>query len=421
MVHETLVFFENAMLQFDEAARMLQLSQDQIAVIKEPRRITEANLPVRMDDGSVKLFKAFRVQHNIVRGPAKGGIRFHQDVNVDEVKALAFLMTFKCAVVGIPMGGGKGGVIVNPSTLSKNEIERLARRYFAELSNLFGEDKDVPAPDVGTNAEIMGWMMDTYSMHYERSSPAVITGKPIELGGSQGREEATGLGMLFCLREVAKWESMQLAGATAAVQGFGNAGSWGAHFLSKEGLKIVAISDVTGTYSSEAGIDIAAARAYTNAHKSLGGADKELGYKFNPDSKAVLEHECDILVPAALENQILVSNAPKIRAKIIAEVANGPMTNAAHEILRDRKIRVIPDILCNAGGVTVSYLEWVQNRMGFYWTKDKVLDECEGIMKAATQNVLHVSGEYKVPMRLAAFIVAIQRVARAAEMRGLYA
>jgi len=418
---ETLHFFENALLQFDEAAHILNLSENQVAVMREPRRITEANLPIRMDDGSVQIFKAFRVQHNIARGPAKGGIRFHQDVNLDEVKALAFLTTYKCAVVGIPMGGGKGGIVVNPSTLSTNELERLARRYMAELANLFGENKDVPAPDVGTNPANMGWMMDTYSMHNEEYLPAVITGKPLNIGGSGGRDEAAGLGALFCLREVAKWEGIQLTGARAAIQGFGNAGSWAAHFFAKEGMKIVAISDITGTYSSDAGIDIDAARAHSAAHKSLAGLEKALSLKHDSDPRKVLEYPCDILVPAALENQILVANAPNIRAHIIAEVANGPMTLAAHDILRERKIRVIPDILCNAGGVTVSYLEWVQNRMGFYWPKERVLNEAELIMKSATQNVLQAATDHKVTMRLAAFIVAIQRVAHAAEMRGLYA
>lgn len=421
MAQETLHFFENALLQFDQAAHILKLSDNQIAVIKEPRRITEANLPIRMDDGSVRIFKAFRVQHNVVRGPAKGGIRFHQDVNVDEVKALAFLMTYKCAVVGIPMGGGKGGIVVDPRALSTNELERLARRYMAELANLFGENKDVPAPDVGTNPMIMGWMMDTFSMHYEQFLPTVITGKPLEMGGSAGREEATGLGMLFCLREVARFEGIELKGMRAAVQGFGNAGSWGAWFLHKEGIRVVAISDITGTYSSDDGIDIEKAFAYNREHKGLGGIEKVLTLRHNPDPKAVLSHECDILVPAALENQILAANAPSIRAHIIAEVANGPMTIAAHDILRERKIRVIPDILCNAGGVTVSYLEWVQNRMGFYWPKEKVLEESERIMQAATREVLSTAREYGVTMRLAAFIIAIKRVVHAAEARGLYA
>jgi len=421
VAQETLHFFENALLQFDQAAHILKLSDNQIAVIKEPRRITEANLPIRMDDGTVRIFKAFRVQHNIVRGPAKGGIRFHQDVNVDEVKALAFLMTYKCAVVGIPMGGGKGGIVVDPRALSANELERLARRYMAELANLFGENKDVPAPDVGTNPAIMGWMMDTFSMHYEQFLPTVITGKPLEMGGSAGREEATGLGMLFCLREVARFEKIELKGMRAAVQGFGNAGSWGAWFLHKEGIRVVAISDITGTYSSDDGIDIEKAFAYNREHKSLGGVEKVLSLRHDPDPKAALYHDCDILVPAALENQILAANASKIRAHIIPEVANGPMTIAAHDILRERKIRVIPDILCNAGGVTVSYLEWVQNRMGFYWPKEKVLEETERIMQAATRDVLNTAREYNVTMRLAAFIIGIQRVVRAAETRGLYA
>ncbi len=421
MTQESLNIFENALYYFDAAARALKLSENQVAVIKAPRRVTEANLPVRMDDGTIRVFQAFRVQHNIARGPAKGGIRFHQDVNVDEVKALAFLMTYKCAVVNIPMGGAKGGVVVDPRQLSDGELERLARRYMAELANLFGENKDVPAPDVNTDQRVMGWMMDTFSMHYEQCLPGVITGKPLELGGSQGRERATGQGMLYALREVARWEEINLKGATAAVQGFGNAGSWSARVLAEDGLKVIAISDVTGTYVSESGIDIEAAIGYSKENRSLAGLEKALGVKKDPSPAAVLTIPVDVLVPAALENQILAANAPKIQAKIVAEVANGPTTNAAAEILRDRRIRVIPDILCNSGGVAVSYLEWVQNRMGYYWSEERVLQDLERMMKDATRSVLETARDYKVTMRIAAYIVGIQRVVRTAEIRGLYA
>jgi len=421
VAQETLNFFENAAEQFDAAARILKLSDNQIAVIREPRRITEVNLPVRMDDGSIRIFKAFRVQHNIVRGPAKGGIRFHQDVNVVEVTALAFMMTFKCAVVNIPMGGGKGGIVVDPRKLSEGELERLARRYMAELAHLFGENKDVPAPDVNTNETIMGWMMDTFSMHYEQYLPGVITGKPLELGGSQGRERATGQGMLYCLREVAKAEGMELRGKRVGIQGFGNAGSWSARLLAEDGVKVVAISDVSGTYVSEDGIDVEKAIAYSKEKHSLEGLEKILSVQRNPDSAAVLVHAVDILVPAALENQILAANAHDIKARIVAEVANGPTTNVADLILQERGIAVIPDILCNSGGVTVSYLEWVQNRMGYYWPRERVLEDLERMMKDATLNVLRTAREYKVNMRIAAYIIAIQRVARTAEIRGLYA
>jgi glutamate dehydrogenase (NAD(P)+) len=421
VTQESLNFFENALTYFDAAARTLKLSDNQIAVIKAPRRVTEANLPIRMDDGSIQIFQAFRVQHNIARGPAKGGIRFHPDVNVDEVKALAFLMTYKCAVVNIPMGGAKGGVVVDPRKLSDGELERLARRYMAELANLFGENKDVPAPDVNTDQRVMGWMMDTFSMHYEQCLPGVITGKPLELGGSQGRERATGQGMLYCLREVARWEEINLKGATAAVQGFGNAGSWSARVLAEDGLKVIAISDVTGTYVAEGGIDIEAAIGYAKENRSLAGAEKALGVRKDPNPAAVLTIPVDVLVPAALENQILAANAPHVQAKIVAEVANGPTTNAAAEILRDRKIRVIPDILCNSGGVAVSYLEWVQNRMGYYWGEERVLQDLERMMQDATRSVLETARDYKVTMRIAAYIVGIQRVVRTAEIRGLYA
>jgi glutamate dehydrogenase/leucine dehydrogenase len=421
VTQETLNFFENAANQFDAAAHILKLSDNQIAVIREPRRITEANLPVRMDDGSIRIFRAFRVQHNIVRGPAKGGIRFHQDVNVDEVKALAFMMTFKCAVVNIPMGGGKGAIVVDPRTLSEGELERVARRYMAELANLFGENKDVPAPDVNTNETIMGWMMDTFSMHYEQYLPGVITGKPLELGGSQGRERATGQGMLYCLREVARSKGMTLSGLRAAVQGFGNAGSWSARLLAQDGVKIVAISDVTGTYSSDAGIDVEKAIAYTKEKRSLAGIEGALPVTRNPDPAAVLASAVDVLVPAALENQIRAANARDVRARIVAEVANGPTTNVADTILDERGIAVIPDILCNSGGVTVSYLEWVQNRMGYYWPRERVLEDLERMMKDATRSVLETAAEFKVNMRIAAYIIAIQRVARTAEIRGLYA
>jgi glutamate dehydrogenase (NAD(P)+) len=342
-------------------------------------------------------------------------------VNVDEVKALAFMMTFKCAVVNIPMGGGKGAIVVDPRTLSEGELERLARRYMAELAALFGENKDVPAPDVNTNETIMGWMMDTFSMHYEQYLPGVITGKPLELGGSQGRERATGQGMVYCLREVAKSEGMELRGQRVGIQGFGNAGSWSARLLAQDGVRIVAISDVTGTYVNDDGIDVEKAIAYTKEKKSLQGLEGATPVKRNPDPAAVLVHPVDILIPAALENQIRASNAHDIKAKIVAEVANGPTTNVADLILRERGIPVIPDILCNSGGVTVSYLEWVQNRMGYYWPRERVLEDLERMMKDATLNVLETARRYKVNMRIAAYIVSIQRVARTAEIRGLYA
>ncbi len=415
--------FENALKQFDAAAKVMKLSDDQIAMIKEPRRVTEVKLPVRMDDGRIEVFKGFRVQHNIARGPAKGGIRFHPDVNVDEVKALAFWMTFKCAVVNIPMGGGKGGVIVDPTKLSRGELERLARRYMAELIDVFGPDRDVPAPDVNTGPMIMGWMMDTYSMHFRGDFiPAVITGKPIEIGGSLGRAIATAQGMVFTVREAAKKLKINLKGATVAIQGYGNAGSNAALLLKKDGCKIVAISDVGGAfYNREKGINPQQACDYVAKKGTLKGFEKVADVQVYKDPLQILEEKVDILIPAALENQITVENAPRIRPKIIAECANGPCTFEADAILTKNKVFIIPDILCNAGGVTVSYLEWVQNRMGYYWTADRVEEDLERIMVKAFDDVYETSLKHKVNMRIAAFIVAIDRVTKASEIRGLYA
>lgn len=415
--------FENALKQFDKAAKILNLTENQIAMIKEPRRVTEVNLPVRMDDGSIRIFKGYRVQHSIARGPAKGGIRFHPEVNVEEVKALAFWMTYKCAVVNIPFGGGKGGVVVDPHELSLNELESLSRRYFAEMSDLFGPDRDIPAPDVNTNPQIMAWMMDTFSMHKKEHQPAVITGKPLEIGGSEGRTEATAQGMVFCVREAVNYLNMDLKKTTVAIQGFGNAGSYAARLLHQAGAKIVAISDISGAYYNPDGLDIDNAWEVCSKNKRwiLTGFENTPGVKKLDDPMKLLELEVDILIPAALENQITEKNAPNVKAKIIAECANGPVTTEADDILDQKGVFIIPDILCNAGGVTVSYLEWVQNRTGYYWSKEKVLEDLENIMVKAFHDVLKASQEYHVPMRIAAFIVAINRVVKASELRGLYA
>ncbi len=413
--------FEHAMEQFDAAARILNLNQNQIAMIKEPRRATEVNLPVRLDNGSIRLFKGYRVQHSIVRGPAKGGIRFHPGVTLDEVKALAFWMTYKCAVVDIPFGGGKGGVVVDPSTLSESELERLSRRYIAEMSDLFGIDKDVPAPDVNTNPQVMAWMMDTYSMHVKQHVPGVITGKPLEVHGSLGRNRSTALGVIFCIRQAAEHLKMDLRKCRAAVQGFGNVGSFSAQFLYEDGAKVVAIADMYGTFSNPDGINIPEAMEYSQKHRGLKGYEKESGCTFDPDSNAVLTAECDILVPAALEEVITKEVAQKISAKIVAEGANGPTTGPADEILTERGVFIIPDILCNAGGVTVSYLEWVQNRMGYYWSYERVNADLDRFITGAFQAVLKSSLDNNVNMRVAAFIVGIERVTKTAEMRGLYA
>ncbi len=414
--------FDNALVQFNRAAEIIKLTPDQLAMIREPRRIVEVKLPVRMDDGSIQSFRGFRVQHNIARGPGKGGVRFHPDVSLDEVKALAFWMTFKCATIGIPMGGAKGGIIVDPTKLSEGELERLSRRYFAEMIEMFGPDRDVPAPDVNTNPKIMAWFMDTYSMHHGGDYlPGVVTGKPLEVGGSLGRTSATAQGMVFCVRRAATHLKLELGGATVAIQGFGNAGSYAAKLLAEQGCRIVAISDVDGAYVDKNGIHPETAIEHVARHKTLKGFDKRRGVEKLADPMKLLEMPVDILIPAALENQISRKNAPRIKAKIVAECANGPCTPEADDILEKKNVFIIPDILCNAGGVTVSYLEWVQNRMGYYWRAQRVTEDLEQMMNTAFDHVLATSFDQKVPMRTAAFIVSIERVVRASELRGLYA
>ncbi|MGH1366096.1 MAG: Glu/Leu/Phe/Val family dehydrogenase [Calditrichia bacterium] len=414
--------FENALKQFDKAADALELNTNQIVMIKEPRRVTEVNLPVNMDDGKIQLFKGFRVQHSIIRGPAKGGIRYHPGVSVDEVKALAFWMTYKCAVVNVPFGGGKGGIIVDPSQLSDAELERLTRRYFSELEDLFGPDKDVPAPDINTNPQVMGWMFDTFAMHQKQHITGVITGKPVEIGGSAGRAEATALGMFYCVREACEKLNMRMSGAKVAIQGFGNAGSHAARFLYENGAKIIAISDASGAYYNPKGINIEAAlqTCAKNKRWTLDGLDHNTRVEKMDDPMKLLELDVEILIPAALENQITEDNAENIKARLIAECANGPITVEADAILDEKGCVRIPDILCNAGGVTVSYLEWVQNRMGYYWTADRVREDLERFMVTAFNEVWTTREQYGVNNRIAAFILAIERVTRAAEVRGLY-
>lgn len=414
--------FENALKQFDKAAKILKLNKNQIVMIKEPRRVTEVNLPIRLDDGSIQMYKGFRVQHSVVRGPAKGGIRFHPGVTVDEVKALAFWMTYKCAVVNVPFGGGKGGIVVDPNKLSPAELERLARRYFADLQDLFGENRDIPAPDINTNPQVMSWMFDTYTMHKKDYIPGVITGKPVEVSGSAGRNEATARGMFFCVEEAAKNLQMDLTKSTVAIQGFGNAGSFAARFLSEAGAKVVSISDVTGAYYNPDGINIniAIATCERNKRWSLQGLEDQLQVTKLKNPMKLLELEVDILIPAALEDQITEENAANVKAKLIAECANGPLTVEADAILAKKGTVIIPDILCNAGGVTVSYLEWVQNRIGYYWAEDRIREDLRRIMTQAFQEVWDTAEDYSVNMRIAAFILAIQRVTKAAELRGLY-
>jgi glutamate dehydrogenase (NAD(P)+) len=406
----------NAERQFDEAAALLNLPQGIQEIIKRPRRATIVSLPIHMDDGRFEVFTGYRVHHSIVRGPAKGGIRYHPDVTLEEVAALAAWMTWKCAVVNIPFGGGKGGIAVDPAKLSRGELERLTRRYAADLSDQFGPEVDIPAPDVNTNEQVMAWFMDTFSMHARRTENAVVTGKPLEIGGSLGRREATGRGVQFCIREACHHLKLPLSGARVAVQGFGNVGSVSAELTARDGARIVAVSDVSGGIHNPDGLDIPALLGWVADHRGVKGFP---GAK--PLGTSIIEHDCDILIPAALENQITQENADRVRARIVAEGANGPTTPDADKIL-DRKGKfVIPDILCNSGGVTVSYFEWVQNRMGFYWTEDEVNQRLEHTMVHAFADVLAKSMQHKVSMRVAAFMVAIERVVKVIMLRGVYA
>lgn len=418
----TMSAYENALKQFGAAVDVLGLSENQVAMIKDPRKVIMLNLPVRMDDGSIRIFPACRVQHSVARGPAKGGVRFHQDVSLDEVQALAFWMTMKCAVVNVPFGGGKGGVVVDPGKLSLGELERLSRRYFAELSTDVGPDIDIPAPDVNTNPQIMAWFMDTHSMQQRRHLPGVVTGKPLEIGGSLGRTQATAQGMVYTLEEAVDHLGMRMDECTVAIQGFGNAGSNSARLLAPKGARVLGISDVTGAYVNPDGIDVEVALSWVDDHKgrltdfqSSGEAEKM------DDPMKLLELDVDVLIPAALENQITDANAPGVKARIIAECANGPVTTEADAILEEKGVFLIPDILCNAGGVTVSYFEWVQNRAGYYWSEERVLQDLDRIMRRAFKDVLAAALEHDVSMRVAAFIVGIRRVTETAELRGLYA
>ncbi len=405
-----------AQAQFDLAAERLNLDPGLRKVLREPRRELIVHFPVKMDDGSVQVFTGYRVQHNLGRGPAKGGIRYHQDVSLDEVKALAMWMTWKCAVVGIPYGGGKGGVVVDPKKLSMKELEGLTRRYATEISIIIGPEKDIPAPDVNTNAQTMAWIMDTYSMHVGYTVPGVVTGKPIALGGSEGRNEATARGAVFCIVEAAAHLGLDLHTATVAVQGFGNAGSIAAELIRDEGSTVVAVSDSTGGIHNPAGLDIDRVVAWKKEHGTVQGFPGSTDIS-NSD---LLEVECDILIPAALENQIAAHNAGRIKARLVAEAANGPTTPEADEILYRNGVFTIPDILCNAGGVTVSYFEWVQDLNRDFWNEDEVNEKLKGIMVKAFRDTLIMSLKETVNMRTAAYLLAVQRVADATAMRGLY-
>ena len=402
--------------QIHIAAQAINLDSGMEAILRQPERELHVHFPVRMDDGSIRVFDGYRVQHSTARGPAKGGIRFHQDVSIDEVKALATWMTWKCSVVDIPYGGGKGGIIVDPKHLSIGELERLSRRFVTEIQGIIGPERDIPAPDVNTNSQIMAWMMDQYSRNKGYPIPGVITGKPLALGGSLGRNEATARGLQFCVREAAKATGMNLQGATVVVQGYGNAGNIAARLLAGDGARVLGVSDSQGGIYAKDGLDPIKALRYKEEHGSVIG----FGNSERMSNEDLLEIPCDILVPAALEGQITAQNADRIQAKMIAEAANGPTTPEADRILHEKGVLMLPDILANAGGVTVSYFEWAQNIQGFYWTEEEVDERLHRVMVRAFNAVYETAKQHNVDMRTAAYIVAIHRVAEAVRLRGIY-
>src|SRR5678809_830264 len=408
--------FESMMSRFDRAAQLLDLDPDLYAVLRVPNRELKVYIPTRMDSGRIQVFEGFRVQHNFARGPAKGGIRYAPDVNLDEVRALAAWMTWKCAVVNVPFGGAKGGIICDPMQMSLGELERMTRRYAAELLDFIGPEKDVPAPDMNSNEQTMAWIMDTYSMHARHTVNAVVTGKPIDLGGSRGRREATGRGILIVVNEAIKRFKMRPVETRVVVQGSGNVGGIGAQLLYEAGYKVVAISDIHGGIYNPKGINIPNALDYLRTTRSFEGYE---GVEFVANHE-LLELECDVLVPAATENQINSQNADRIKCKVLAEGANGPTTAAADEILHKKGVFVIPDILANAGGVTVSYFEWVQDRMGYFWTEAVVNERLKEIMVNSFNDVVGFSQKFQVNTRLAAYMLAIDRVAYDTRMRGIY-
>ncbi len=408
--------FQGAVNQLSVARDKLGLEDAWYARISYCKRELIVNFPVKMDDGSVKIFTGYRVQHNTTRGPAKGGIRYHPAVNLDEVKALALWMTMKSAVVNIPFGGAKGGVTCNPKSMSLGELERLTRRYASEIAVLIGPTSDIPAPDVGTNPQIMAWIMDTYSMAIGYSVSGIVTGKPIEIGGSAGRVGSTGRGCVICAREAARHLGMDFAKASVVIQGFGNVGSYAARLFTEDGCRILAASDSRGCIYSEEGLDI----EKLVEHKERTGSVADFQGADNITENELWEIPCDILLPAALEQQIVESNAPKIKAKMIVEGANGPITNEADKILSERGILVIPDILANAGGVIVSYFEWVQDSQAYFWDEEEVNTALEKKMVKSFDEVLSLSRESKVNMRTAAQMVALKRLAHAMSIRGIY-
>jgi glutamate dehydrogenase/leucine dehydrogenase len=409
--------FEAMMSRFRTASQILGLDEQIYNVLKSPARQVIVSLPVTMDDGSIRVFEGYRVIHSTILGPSKGGIRFDPAVNLDEVKALAAWMTWKCAVVDIPYGGAKGGVACNPREMSAGEIERLMRAYTQSMVDIFGTDKDIPAPDMGTGPREMAWLMDQYSRSQGMTVNAVVTGKPLVLGGSLGRTEATGRGVMITALAAMEKLKINPYKATCAVQGFGNVGSWAARLLEERGLKVLAISDLNGAYYNESGLSIEKIIKYREENKGSMDGYKE-AQKITNDQLLTLP--VDVLVPAATEDVITVKNAPKIEAKLIVEGANGPTSSKADSIIYEKGISVVPDILANAGGVTVSYFEWVQNRLGYKWTADRVNRRSDRIMKDAFENVFKVAADYKVSLRIAAYMVAIDKVAKTYKFRGGY-
>lgn len=412
--------YDNVLKVVKNAADILGFSDSDIEAIKYPERELQVSIPVRMDDGSTRVFQGYRIQHSTSRGPAKGGIRFHPAVNSDEVRALAAWMTFKCAVVNIPYGGGKGGVVCDPNELSENEIRAITRRFTAAIAPLIGPEQDIPAPDVGTNAKVMGWMMDTYSMLKGHCIHGVVTGKPIELGGALGRSEATGRGVMFTTKNILRKMNIDMAGATVAVQGMGNVGSVTAKLLHKEGMKVVAVSDVSGGIYKPEGLDIPAILEFLSKdRKNLLKDYNEEGITRISNSE-LLELDVQVLVPAALENQINEGNAERIRAGIIIEAANGPITNEADQILEKKGITVVPDILANAGGVVVSYFEWVQNIQSVSWTEESVNEKLKEIMDPAFEAVWSIACENNTTLRMGAYLIAVKRVVDAKQARAIW-
>jgi glutamate dehydrogenase (NAD(P)+) len=409
--------FESMMRRFDVAAEILELEPGVYDYLKTPVKQVIISVPIGMDDGRVKIFEGYRVIHNDILGPSKGGIRYAPDVTIDEVKALAAWMTWKCAVMNIPFGGAKGAVKCDVTKLTKVELEKITRRYTSNLMDIFGPDRDIPAPDMNTNEQVMAWIMDTYSMHMRRTETAVVTGKPLIIGGSLGRREATGRGCMIVTLAAMEKMNIPVKGATVVVQGFGNVGSVSAQLLEEQGCSIIGISDVTGGYYNKAGINIVEALEHVAKHKTLKGFKG--GDKISQEE--LLELKCDVLVPAARELQITEANARKIKAKIICEGANGPTHAAADPILQEKGILVIPDILANAGGVTVSYFEWAQDRAGYFWTLDRVNRRLERMMRTSFDTVYATAKQYNVTLRIGAYILAIDKVAKTLKIRGIYA